>query len=646
MLVELGHLALMLALCLAMMQALVGFWGGQQGLDPLVRSAKSCAYGQFYFLSFALATLINAFLQNDFSVQYVSAHSNSSLPLTFKIGALWGAHEGSLLMWLWLLSIWVCAFTFKSRNLPAQFVAYTLAILAVITAGLMIFMLASSDPFARNLLNYPLDGKDLNPVLQDAGLMIHPPILYFGYVGMALPFAMAISSMLGKAWQERWLLWARPWILLTWASLGSGIVLGSWWAYYELGWGGWWFWDPVENASLLPWLITTALLHATRLSTVIRSCHLWTLCLALTGFSLSLVGTFLVRSGILNSVHAFAVDGSRGRFLLYYIGGILALAWLVFALKSPKDLRLNRLKLSSRASLLLIGSVLLAISAGTLLLGTLFPLIYDALFHEKISVGFPYFNSVILPIWAVMVLVMVVAPMRQWQGDGWYGRITSPKANWAFGLALLAALPLSWLIDQSWHLLVIGGFFLSAVLTITTILTVVERMHAGQKSCATWGMGLAHLGIAIMTAGITLAGQYSQEAELVMSVGQRQNLDGFSIEFNDLKSVDGPNYIGQQADFKVYRENKLLAELKPEKRLYLPQESTMTETAIGAGFLYDLDIAMGDPINSKQWSLRFYVKPGVRWIWGGGLIAALGGVIAALPARKEEEALANNWAFS
>lgn len=632
---ELGHYALILALCLALLQAVVPLLGVARHQLTWMMLAKFTVWGQFIFIGMAFFALAYAFLSNDFSVAYVANNSNRDLPAIYRFCAIWGAHEGSMLLWVFILSIWMLAINFFSRSLPLEILARVLAVLAMISVGFLLFILITSNPFIRLLPNVPDNGYDLNPLLQDPGLVSHPPMLYLGYVGFSVAFAFAMAALMAGRVDPIWARWSRPWTLLAWCSLTVGITLGSWWAYRELGWGGWWFWDPVENASLMPWLAGTALLHSLMVTEQRHAFKAWTVLLAIVTFALSLLGTFLVRSGVLVSVHSFVADPSRGYFMLALlaltVGGSLSLyAWRV-----PKLQQKIGFSAWSRETFLLMNNIFLTTAMATVLLGTLYPLIISALGLAKISVGEPYFNSVFVPLMLPVLLIMGIAPLLRWRLQAWQ----SLKWQWGLVLVILVSLAflLPWLMVQRIDIKAVVAIALAGWLIYLT----GQYCWRQYSRRAIWssrqiGMVLAHLGVAVCMLGIVLTSTYSQERDVRMAPGQVADLGSYQFELKKLTQQEGPNYQAIVADVQVSRYGLPIKLLQPEQRTYAASQTELPKTAIADHHWQDLYVALGEPIpNDPQgaWSLRLYVKPFVRWIWYGGLLMALGGLLAAVDKR-------------
>ncbi len=626
---ELGHLALILAFLVALTQGVLPIVGAHRGNAVWIALARPAAQTQFVLVAFAFGCLTTAFLANDFSVAYVAAHSNSKLPTAYRAAAVWGGHEGSLLLWLLMLNGWTLAVSVFSRQLPPGMVARVIGVLGLVAAGFLMFMLLTSNPFER-LLPAAADGQDLNPLLQDPGLVFHPPMLYMGYVGFSVAFAFALAALLAGRLDAAWARWSRPWTTVAWIFLTLGIALGSWWAYYELGWGGWWFWDPVENASFMPWLVGTALIHSLAVTEKRGSFKNWTVLLAIAAFSLSLLGTFLVRSGVLTSVHAFATDPRRGIFILLFlvvvIGGSLAL----FAWRAPKVSRGGNFALLSRETLLLVNNVLLVVAAGSVLLGTLYPLLIDALGLGKLSVGPPYFNSVFVPIMVPLLFLVAVGPLARWkQLDA---RDMAQRLRIAAVLALAAGAGLPWLMG-GWTPLVGLGILLAVWIVASTVFQIRERVKAAWPPRSFWGMHCAHVGVAVFVVGVTLVKGYEVEKDVRMAVGDTVSIGGYTVRLLGVTEVPGPNYRAQRGDIELSRDGRVLRHLSPEKRSYFSSSMPMTETAIDSGFTRDIYVSLGEPLDGKgaslAWSVRVYYKPFVDWIWGGCLLMAFGGMLAA-----------------
>jgi cytochrome c-type biogenesis protein CcmF len=633
MIAELGHFALIIALCVAIVQGVVPLLGAWRGVPEWMALAVPATRAQFLFVLLAYLSLTYAFVAKDFSVAYVTQNANAQLPLFYRISAVWGAHEGSILLWTLILAIWSLAVSIASGALPDAFRARVLAVMGLVSCGFLLFMLMTSNPFAR-LLPAPPSGRDLNPLLQDPGMVIHPPMLYIGYVGMAVPFAFAVAALLGGRLDAAWTRWTRPWTTIAWVFLTAGIALGSWWAYNELGWGGWWFWDPVENASFMPWLVATALMHSLAVSEQRGAFKAWTLLLAIFGFSLSLLGTFLVRSGVLVSVHAFATDPERGVFILGFlalvIGGALALyAWRANAISGGGNFRLM-----SRETLLLINNVLLVVACATVLLGTMYPLIIDALGLGKISVGPPYFDAVFAPLMLPLVFVLGIGPLTRWKGDE-AGRVAR-LLRVAFVVSLVIAIAIV-LVTAGYSPLLLAALTIAIWAIATTLVGVLLRVRSkadiwqGLRTLPRGfvGMSLAHVGVGIFIIGVAFTTSFSTDRDVRLGPGDSEELAGYRFQFDGVADHPGPNYTAERAEIRVFRGDKQVAVLFPEKRLYPIQSQPMTEAAIDVGFTRDLYVALGEPIGDGSWALRLYYKPLIRWIWLGPAIMALGGLLAA-----------------
>lgn len=644
MLPELGHFALTLALCFAGMQAILPLIGSLKTNQLLLNTAKPFTFGQLFFLMASFACLTYAFISNDFSVKYVAQNSNSYLPLLYRISAVWGAHEGSLLLWVTILGIWSGAVALLSKNLDKETLALVIAILGMISVGFLLFLLTTSNPFVRLLPNIPADGRDLNPLLQDFGLAVHPPMLYMGYVGFSVAFAFALAALIKGRLDTTWAKWSRPWTLAAWCFLTLGITLGSWWAYRELGWGGWWFWDPVENASFLPWLVGTALIHSLIVTEKRNTFKSWTVLLAITAFSLSLMGTFLVRSGILTSVHAFASDPARGAFMLKFLFVVVGSSLLLYAWRAPKVYNGSSFDLLSRETMLLSNNVILMVCMATVLLGTLYPLILDATGLGKISVGPPYFNTVFVPLGGLLLIFMGIGPHCQWQQMNALELVKRLRYTLLASLVLGIVLPI--MISQQLKYPAVGGLILAFWVILATLQDLYRRVRLnGFRPLARhyYGMISAHLGVGVCVIGIALTSSYHVERDLHINISDTVTVGPYTFTLDTVKDLRGPNYTGAIAQFTVSQKGKKISELQAEKRLYNVQQSVMTEAAIDAGLFRDLYIALGEPLADEAWAVRIYYKPFVRWIWLGGLLMLLGGILAATDKRcrksREEDNL-------
>ena len=646
---ELGHFALIVALLLALVQGTLPLIGAHRGNTTLMGVARPAAQGQFVFVALAFGCLAYAFLTNDFSVENVARNSNSQLPMVYRFTATWGSHEGSLLLWTLILTFWATAVTVFSRHLPEDMAARVIGVMGLVSVGFLAFMLSTSNPFLR-LVPAVVEGNDMNPLLQDPGMVMHPPMLYMGYVGFSVAFAFAIAALLSGKLDAAWARWSRPWTTVAWMFLTVGIAMGSWWAYYELGWGGWWFWDPTENASFMPWLAGTALLHSLAVTEKRGAFKSWTVLLAIAAFSLSLLGTFLVRSGVLSSVHAFATDPGRGVFILGFLGVVIGGSLLLYAWRAPRLMAGGGFSWFSRESLLLANNVLLIAAMGSVLLGTLYPLFMDALGLGKISVGPPYFNAVFVPLVTPALFLVGVGPLARWkQADL---PELAVRLKWAFAVALVTAalIPLT-----------LGGFslgaslglFLALWITFTVIFGFADRLKHAQGSFgqklrglprAFWGMQFAHFGLALAITGATVVSYYQTERDVRMNPGDYVNLAGYTFTFKGSSEVPGPNYQAARGVVDVSRDGKALFTLHPEKRVYNASGMPMTEAAIDFGLFRDVYVSMGEPLPGGAWIVRVYHKPFVDWLWAAALFMAIGGALAAsdrryrIALRKEAKA--------
>ncbi|HXH01367.1 MAG TPA: heme lyase CcmF/NrfE family subunit [Xanthomonadaceae bacterium] len=657
MLPELGQLALILALLVAVVQAvlpLMGAHAATRGLTDAthgatpdeapvsprfatwMRIARPAAYLQLALVAAAFVVLTQGFVSQDFSLRYVAANSNSLLPVMYRYSAVWGAHEGSLLLWALILAVWTAAVARFSRRLPLDVVARVLGSMGVISIGFLSFRLFTSNPFAR-LLPAAVEGRDLNPLLQDPGLIIHPPMLYLGYVGFAVPFAFAIAALLDGRVDARMIRWTRPWTNLAWACLTLGIALGSWWAYYELGWGGWWFWDPVENASFMPWLAGAALLHSQAVTEKRGSFRGWTLLLAIATFSLSLLGTFLVRSGVLTSVHAFAADPSRGLFILIFLGAVIGGSLLLYALRAPRLETGAGFAPMSRETLLLGNNLLLTTACAMVLLGTLYPLLADALGLGKVSVGPPYFALLFVLLMAPLVLLLPFGPLTRWQREQ-PSRPLAMLLPWA-GLALGAGAAVFFLSPVSgWK--TAAGVAASLWIVGGTLRFLWSRRGAqagGRWNAELLGMSLAHLGVAVFLVGALLTEALSRQREVALRIGDSVELGRHAFRLDSITRHRGPNFVADRAGVVVLRDDRALMTLHPEKRAYASGGQVLTEAAIDAGFTRDLYVALGESLGDGAWAVRVHVKPFVRWIWLGALLMAAGGLLSILDRRYRRE---------
>ncbi|WP_440976946.1 heme lyase CcmF/NrfE family subunit [Pseudoxanthomonas winnipegensis] len=626
MLPELGQFALILALLVALVQAVLPALGAQRGRVAWMAIARPAAIAQLAAVFVAFAALTAAFVQQDFSVRYVAENSNSLLPLVYRYTAVWGSHEGSLLLWALVLAGWSAAVACFSAHLPQVVAARVLAVMGVVAVGFLSFLLFTSDPFVR-LLPSPGEGRDLNPLLQDPGMIIHPPMLYMGYVGFAVPFAFAVAALLDGTLDARWLRWTRPWTNVAWAFLTGGIALGSWWAYSELGWGGWWFWDPVENASFMPWLAGAALIHSQAVTEKRGSFRGWTLLLAIAAFSLSLLGTFLVRSGVLTSVHAFAADPTRGLFVLVFLGIVVGGSLLLYALRAPQMGDGKPFAASSRETLLLANNVLLACACAMVALGTLYPLLADALDLGKISVGPPYFSLLFLLLMAPLVLLLPFGPLFKWQREQ-ASRVAALLAPWAV-LALIGG-GIAYFIAPQGQWKTAAGIAGALWVAAGTLRFVWQRLRAqGRLTAEMLGMSLAHLGIAVFLVGALLVEALNVQREVALRPGQTVEVGHYGFTFEGVQESRGPNYVADRGTLQLTRRDTPLQTLHPEKRAYASGGQVMTESAVRPGVLGDVYVALGEPLGNGAWAVRIQVKPMVRWIWAGAVLMALGGLVSA-----------------
>ena len=638
---EIGHFALILALSLAVCQAVMPLVGAHKNDAALMSVAKSAAFAQLFFVGVSFACLAWSFLQSDFSVLYVANHSHRALPDVYKFAAVWSAHEGSLLLWILLLAGWTVAVARYSADLPPTMIARVVGVLGLLSCGFLTFTLLTSNPFERLIPAAP-DGADLNPLLQDPGLAIHPPILYTGYVGFSVAFAFAIAAMLTGKLDQAWARWTRPWTLWAWLFLTVGIALGSWWAYYELGWGGWWFWDPVENASFMPWLAGTALIHSLAVTEKRGLFKSWTLLLAISAFSLSLLGTFLVRSGILVSVHAFATDPARGLFILTFLGIVIGGALLLYAWRAPGLDSSAGFRPLSRETFLLLNNVLLVIATTIILYGTLAPLLYDVFDWGKISIGPPWFEFAFALPMLPLVLLVGVGMHTAWRSQAFaslYDQLKIPGI-----IAVVAGIAVPTFFYGRFGLLLstgaIAGFWIMAVSLIHPLRSWRRAPGSPGITRSVLGMSVAHFGVGLFTLGVTIVSAFTVEADLSVRRGETVEVAGYSFELTDLNNVQGPNYQALEGEIEIRKNGEFVAELRPQKRTYIVQQNPMTEADIDAGWNRDLFVALGDPLGNDAWSVRLQYKPLIRFIWLGALIMALGGLTAASDRRYHLQAAA------
>ena len=640
---ELGHFALILALPVAAVLGILSLAGGQNGRADWMALARPGAQVLWLLTGFSFLCLTYAFYTNDFSVLYVSQHSNTQLPAIYRIAAVWGGHEGSLLLWLLMLCSWMMAVSIFSRQLPDVMVSRVLGVLGLIAVGFLLFMLITSNPFLR-LSDIPADGRDLNPLLQDPGLVFHPPMLYMGYVGLAIPFAFSIAALLNGRLDAAWARWTRPWATAAWICLTIGIALGSWWAYYELGWGGWWFWDPVENASFLPWLVSTALIHSLAVTEKRGLFRSWTIMLSLIAFSLSLLGTFLVRSGVLTSVHAFATDPKRGVFILLFLTVVVGGSLALFAARSGKVRSGGSFSLVSRETFLLVNNVLLTTAAAAVLLGTLYPLIIDALNLGKLSVGPPYFNAVFAPIMTPVLLFMVIGSYARWKSDS-VADLTQKLRPIAIVSVLLGCT--APLLAGAWSALVAMGLTLSIWIVLASAVQIYRQLKDTVNWKSTpisyWGMHMAHIGIAVCVVGITMVKGYETEKDVRMTVGDTVEVGGYTFRLTGINQVPGPNYNADRGNVELIKGDRVLRVLHPEKRTYFSSTMPMTEAAIDSGPTRDVYVSLGERLEGEgkpAWAMRVYHKPFITWIWLGCFLMAIGGGMAVMDKRYRKKVAA------
>ena len=633
---ELGHFALWLGLGVALILGVLPMWGAARDRADYMGLARPAAYTLAGLVLLAFLCLMQAFISHDFSVLYVAANSNSLLPIQYCIAGVWGGHEGSLLLWLMMLCVWMVAVARFSRHLPAPVLSRILSVMGLISVGFLLFMLLTSNPFDR-LIDVPADGNDLNPLLQDPGMVSHPPMLYMGYVGFSVAFAFAVAALIGGNLDATWARWTRPWTTVAWLFLTIGIALGSSWAYYELGWGGWWFWDPVENASLMPWLLGTALIHSLAVTEKRGSFKSWTVLLAILAFSFSLLGTFLVRSGVLSSVHAFATDPRRGLFILTFLTLVVGSSFSLYAWRAPTVGLGARFALVSKETALLANNVLFLVAALAVLLGTLYPLLLDALGLGKISVGPPYFDAVFMPLMAPTIFLMGAGPLVRWK------QATLPelavRLRWAAAVTVVASVVTGWLAGQI-HLVATCGLLMAFWIFTSVATDLWERVRPEgggvaalrrklvQIPRAMAGMMVAHIGVGVFCVGVVMVKAYEVERDVKMNVGDTTTVRGYTFQFNGVQDREGPNYSAARGEMEISRNGHLVTVLHPEKRIYKVQQNPMTEAAISPGLTGDLYVSMGEEVEGGAWIIRVYVKPFVDWIWGGCLLMALGGVLA------------------
>ncbi|WP_019625826.1 heme lyase CcmF/NrfE family subunit [Thioalkalivibrio sp. ALJT] len=646
MIAEVGFFALILALILALVQGTLPLLGAARGDVALMSVGRSAAYGQLAFLTVAYAALTWAFVTDDFSVAYVASHSNSLLPLQYKISGVWGGHEGSLLLWVLILGFWSAAVATFSRSLPREVLARVLGVMGLVAVGFLSFTVFTSSPFER-LLPAAIEGRDLNPMLQDPGLIFHPPMLYMGYVGFAVAFSFAIAALIGGRLDAAWARWSRPWTAVAWAFLTLGIGLGSWWAYYVLGWGGWWFWDPVENASFMPWLLGTALLHSLAVTEKRGSFKNWTVMLAILTFSLVILAAFLVRSGVLTSVHAFAVDPDRGLYLLAFLGVVVTASLLLFAWRAGSVGLGGRFSLVSRESALLSNNVLLAVAGAAVLLGTIYPLLLDAFNLGKISVGPPYFEAVFMPLMLPLLLLLGFGPRLRWKQDNATELLW--RLRWIFAFSFVVGMIWPVFVGQ-WSFLAGLGAFLGVWIIGTSLHDLAYRVRPRSESRQPLttrlrrlgrsyaGMQIAHVGVALAVIGITFVIGYDDERDVRMAHGEVIEVGGYQFRLDSLDRVDGPNFVADQATVSVFDDGQPLTTLYPQMREYFSQEQPMAHTSLHRGLFRDLYVNMGEQLSADAWVMRVYYKPYMNWVWTGVVLMGIGGFLAASDRRYRRRA--------
>ncbi|MEG9500202.1 heme lyase CcmF/NrfE family subunit [Mannheimia indoligenes] len=639
MIAELGNYALALALAISVLLAILPIWGAEKHNSTLIDLARPMTWAMFLALTVSFGSLFYLFAVNDFTVQYVVNNSNSRLPLQYRLSAVWGAHEGSLLLWVWLLSLWSIGVATFTRKMPEDAVARVLGLMGMISIGFLVFVIFTSNPFDRTFPNFPVDGKELNPMLQDVGLIFHPPLLYMGYVGFSVAFAFAIASLMTGRLDTAWARWSRPWTMAAWVFLTLGIVLGSWWAYYELGWGGWWFWDPVENASLMPWIAGTALIHSLAVTEKRGTFKAWTVLLAILAFSLCLVGTFLVRSGILVSVHAFASDPTRGLYILAYLVVVVGGSLLLYAFKGSQIKSLDNYERYSRETMLLINNILLMAFLSVVFLGTLLPLVHKQIGLGTISIGAPFFDQMFMILMVPFAFVLGIGPLVKWRRD----QVSVIRKPVIITLILMVVLgfALPYLFRNTITVSVVLGTMMSVFIVLLSLYELQQRathrhsFFSGlfKLSRSHWGMVLAHLGVAMTVFGIAFSQNFSVERDVRMNLGDKAEILDYQFEFKGIKITDGANYQGGTAELEITHNGKYEATLNAEKRFYNVSKMGMTEAAIDWGFSRDLYAALGEKLEDNSWAVRLYYKPFIRWIWIGGLFMALGGLLCMMDKR-------------
>jgi len=637
---ELGHFALIIALVISIVQGVVPLIGAHKNNAALMAIARPAALTQFLFVGLAYAALTHSFIVHDFSVLNVAKHSNLAQPLQYRITGVWGSHEGSLLLWVFIHSIWLVALAAFSHNLPQMMISRVLAVMSLVGSGFLSFMLFTSNPFER-IFPAPLDGNELNPLLQDFGMIIHPPLLYIGYVGFAVAFSFAVAALIAGRLDATWARWSRPWTTAAWSFLTLGIALGSWWAYNELGWGGWWFWDPVENASFMPWLVGTALIHSlasTEKRGVFKS---WTVLLAILTFSLSLLGAFIVRSGVLTSVHAFAVDPERGVFILAFLVIVVGSSLTLYAWRSAAVVSIGRFKWFSRESVLLLNNIIFLTAAMAVFIGTLYPLVIDAFGGGKISVGRPYFDTMFALVAIPLLLLLGIGPTVRWKVDNW--QRNAKVLSFFFVSSLVLGMLIPFLVEDKLNIAVGLGLAGAMWVASSTLKELFFRIARGASLPYSYlGMVMGHLGLAVFVVGVTITSSYHIEKDIRMVPGESYDVAGYDFHFKGVTKQQGPNYIADEGLIEIWFEGKKLDELLPQKRTYSDINSPMTEASIDVTMFRDLYAALGEELENGAWSLRVYYKPFIRWIWAGAAFMALGGFLAISDRRYRQKAKSSN----
>lgn len=635
MIVEIGHFALIVSLGLAILLSLFPLVGASKNNTMLMNTARPLAWGMFSLLLVSFSILLWVFYVNDFTVQYVASNSNSQLPWYYRLTAVWGAHEGSLLLWVLIQAGWTVAVATFSRGMPQESVARVLSVMGLISVGFLLFVIVTSNPFLRTLPYFPIDGRDLNPLLQDPGLIIHPPMLYMGYVGFSVAFSFAIASLMTGRLDTAWARWSRPWTTAAWLFLTLGIALGSWWAYYELGWGGWWFWDPVENASFMPWLAGTALMHSLAVTEKRGTFKAWTVLLAISAFSLSLLGTFLVRSGILVSVHAFASDPARGLFILGFLVFVIGGSLLLFAVKGAAVRVRGNAELISRENALLSNNILLIAALVVVLVGTLLPLIHKQIGLGSVSIGAPFFNMLFAWLMVPFAFLLGIGPLIRWKRDN-FSKLLKPMLICGL-MALILSAVMVYLLAERFSLMAFIGWVMAFWIILLHVVELHQRathrhsfmIGVTKLQRSHWAMMLGHVGLAVTVIGIAMVQNYSIERDVRLAPGESFEIQQYEFYFKGLRDKDGPNYDGYIADFEITQDGQYVNTLHAEKRFYRTAKSMMTEAAIDRGITRDLYIAMGERLeDGRSWAIRIYYKPFVRWIWAGALLMSLGGALA------------------